>query len=64
MEPKLIKRGERVNIRTSNQNLVISMAGIAMMDGIKGQNIRIKNIKSKQIVHATVEKPGQVVVTF
>ncbi len=63
-EPKLIKRGEKVTISLSNANLNISAMGIALMDGVKNQNIRIKNIKSKQIIQATVVKQGQVVVSF
>jgi flagella basal body P-ring formation protein FlgA len=63
-EPKLIKRGEKVTINISSPNLDISAVGIALMDGIKNQNIRIKNINSKQIVQAKVVKQGQVVVNF
>lgn len=63
-EPKLIKRGDTVSIQVSSQNLNISMAGIAVMDGKKGQKIKVKNIKSQQIVQATVKSPGQVVVIF
>jgi len=63
-EPKLIKRGERVTINLSSRNFEINVAGIALMDGIKNQNIRIKNITSKQIIQATVVKQGLVVVPF
>ena len=63
-EAQIIKRGERVNITVNNPNFELSMAGIAMMNGIKGQNIKVKNIKSQQIIQATVTKPGQVVVLF
>jgi flagella basal body P-ring formation protein FlgA len=63
-EPKLVKRGEKVTIKISSPNLEISVAGVALMDGIKNQNIRVKNINSKQIVQATVEKQGQVVVSY
>lgn len=63
-EPKLVKRGEKVTIKASSPSLNISVIGIAMMDGIKGQNIRVKNEKSNQIVQATVVQPGQVVVIF
>ncbi len=59
---KLIKRGERVYITTNRPHLHISMAGIAMMDGVKGQNIRVKNLTSHHIVHGVVTRPGQVVV--
>lgn len=61
-EPKLIKRGERVNIQAKSPYFHISMKGIAMMDGKKGQNIRVKNINSKRIIQAIVVKPGQVTV--
>ena len=61
-EPKLIKRGDKVTINLSSHLLNISMAGIALMDGKKNQNIRIKNIKSKQVVQATVVRQGLVVV--
>lgn len=63
-EPKLIKRGEKVTIKVQSPNLEISVAGIALMDGVQNQNIRIKNIKSKQVLQATVVKQGQVVIRF
>ncbi len=64
IEAKIIKRGERVTITTSSPHLNISMAGIALMDGVKGQNISVKNSKSQQIVQGTVTRPGQIVVLF
>lgn len=63
-EPKLIKRGDTVTIQVNSQNLNISMTGIAVMDGKKDQQIKVKNIKSQQVVQATVKNPGQVVVKF
>jgi flagella basal body P-ring formation protein FlgA len=62
IEPKLIKRGEKINIHATSTRFHISMAGIALMDGTKGQNIRVKNINSKRIIQATVVRPGQVSV--
>ena len=63
-EPKLIKRGDKVTIKANSPYLNISVMGIAMMDGIKGQNIRVKNEKSHKIIQATVVRPGQVLVMF
>jgi len=63
-EPKLIKRGEKVTIKVSSKNLEISVTGIALMDGIKKQNIRVKNIATNKTIMATVEKQGLVVVMF
>ncbi len=61
-EPKLIKRGEKVNIQAKSAYFNIHMSGIALMDGRKGQNIRVRNIKSKRIVQATVITTGLVSV--
>jgi len=63
-EPKLIKRGEKVTITASSSNLSISMAGVALMDGKKNQNIKVKNLKTKQIIQATVVSRGKVMVIF
>jgi len=63
-EPKLIKRGEKVTIKASSKNLEISVAGVALMDGIKKQNIRVKNVTTNKTIMATVEKQGLVVVMF
>ncbi len=62
VEPKVIKRGEKVSIQAVSPYFNISMAGIALMDGRKGQNIRVKNINSKRIIQATVIKTGLVSV--
>jgi len=61
-EPRLIKKGEIVNIQAKSPYFHISMSGISMMNGRKGQHIRVKNINSKRIIQATVENPGQVSV--
>ncbi len=61
-EPKLIKRGDHVTITAGFSNLQISVTGIAMMNGIKNQNIKVKNLKSQQIIQATVIKKGLVAV--
>ncbi len=63
-EPKIIRRGEKVTILAASAALQIRMTGIAMMDGLKGQRIRIKNQQSKRIIEATVLQPGLVSVSF
>lgn len=63
-EPKLIKRREKVKIKARSANLEISSTGIALMDGVKGQTIKVKNLRSKQIIQAIVVKSGQVEVPF
>jgi flagella basal body P-ring formation protein FlgA len=62
VEPKLIKRGDKVTITSAKPGFSIQMNGQAMMDGTKGQLIRIKNDTSGRMISATVTQPGQVVV--
>jgi flagella basal body P-ring formation protein FlgA len=59
-EPKLIKRGDKVVITSNREMFTIKMDGLAMMDGVKGQRIRIKNISSNRIINATVLDGGLV----
>ncbi|OAI12845.1 flagellar biosynthesis protein FlgA [Methylomonas lenta] len=63
-EPTLIKRGERVNIQSGRPGLMITSSGEAMMDGIKGQQIRVKNVSSNRVIQATVTATNVVTVNF
>jgi len=62
VEPTLIKRGDKVVISSTKPNFSIKMSGVAMMDGTKGQLIRIKNQNSGRLINATVIEPGLVSV--
>ncbi|MFI3157370.1 MAG: flagellar basal body P-ring formation chaperone FlgA [Methylococcaceae bacterium] len=64
VEPKLIKRGDAVVISTTKADFSIRMSGVAMMDGTKGQLIRVKNQNSGRIINATVIEPGLVSVNY
>jgi flagellar basal body P-ring formation protein FlgA len=61
-EPHLVKKGEKVTIQAASPRFHIRMSGVALMDGIKGQRIKVKNIKSKRVVQATVRQAGEVYV--
>lgn len=63
-EPKLIRRGERVSIQSGKQGLLITSTGTALSDGVKGQQISVKNDSSKRVIQATVVHPGIVTVYF
>jgi flagella basal body P-ring formation protein FlgA len=63
-DPKLIKRGDKVVISTTKTGISIRMSGLAMMDGTKGQLIKIKNQNSGRIINATVIEPGLVSVNY
>jgi flagella basal body P-ring formation protein FlgA len=62
IEPRLIKRGDKIIIGTLQPAFAIRMNGIAMMDGSKGQLIRVKNENSGRIISATVIEAGLVSV--
>lgn len=56
----LVKRGEKVTISAASNGFMVRMQGKAMMDGVKGQTIRVKNASSGRTIAATVVKPGLV----
>lgn len=62
VDPKLIKRGDKVVISAIQPSFSIRMTGQAMMDGTQGQLIRVKNQNSGRIISATVIEPGLVSV--
>lgn len=61
---QLIKRGQRVTIRAQSPTFDIRMSGLALMDGEAGQQIRVRNDKSKRIVEGKVIAPGIVQVAL
>jgi flagella basal body P-ring formation protein FlgA len=62
IEPRLIKRGDKIIISAIQPAFAIRMNGVAMMDGTKDQLIRIKNENSGRVINATVIEPGLVSV--
>lgn len=62
--PRFVKRGDEIVIVAESKNLVIRAKGKAMMDGRKGDRIRVKNTQSKREFQATVIAPGTVQVTM
>lgn len=61
-KPLMVKRGESVMMTAQSGSLVVKIPGVAMRDGHEGEQIRVRNSKSKRIVDATVSGPGQVSV--
>lgn len=62
VEPPMVKRKDKITISSTQPGFAIQMSGIAMMDGVKGQLIRVKNENSGRIIGATVIEPGLVLV--
>ena len=58
--PKWIKRGDQVMIIANANGVSVKMAGTAMANGSKGQQIKVRNLSSKRIINATVIAPGKV----
>ncbi|HHT0592690.1 TPA: flagellar basal body P-ring formation chaperone FlgA [Legionella anisa] len=51
---KLINKGEHVSIVASDNNLTISMDGIALEEGSLGETIKVRNLSSKKIIEAQI----------
>jgi len=53
-KPLLIKKGESVSILAEKEGFQISMKGVALMAGSKGDKIKVKNTKTKKIVQGII----------
>lgn len=61
-QPTLVHRGELVKMVVQAPGLVIEGAGIAQNDGIKGQMVKVKNLRSNRVVDAMVVETGVTVI--
>ena len=61
---KLVLRGQHVTIVAENKGLNLRVKGKALMDGKKGQTIKVRNLSSKKLIYARVVSPGIVKVNF
>lgn len=57
-EPKLVNRGDSVDIRSRTKGIMVSTQGTALSDGRLGQRIKIRNTRSTRVVDALVVGPG------
>ncbi|CAM2789141.1 flagella basal body P-ring formation protein FlgA [Legionella steigerwaltii] len=57
---KLINKGERVSIVLNDNNLTVSMEGVAMEEGSLGETIKVRNLSSKKIIEAQVSAAKKV----
>ncbi len=62
IEPPLVKRKDKVSINSGEAGFSVQMSGIALMDGAKGQVIRVKNESSGRVISGTVVEAGVVLV--
>jgi len=61
---KLVLRGQQVTIIAQKGGLDLRVKGKAMMDGLQGQTIKVKNMSSKKLIYARVVSPGMVKINF
>jgi flagellar basal body P-ring formation protein FlgA len=61
-ELSLVKSGSPVNMIFTKGRLKVTASGIALSDGIEGEQIRVKNISSNKVLKAVVVKEGIVEV--
>lgn len=61
---KIIHKGEKIAIIMNNNNLTVSMDGVAVNEGSMGETIRVKNLSSKKIIEAQIIGKKQVSVIF
>lgn len=63
-QPNLIHKGDQVTISAIGAGINVRMIGEALSDGVIGQQIRVKNLKSNRIIRARVVASGQVEVNM
>ena len=61
---KLVLRGQHITIVAENAGLNLRVQGKALMDGEKGQTIKVTNLSSKKLIYARVVSAGIVKVNF
>ncbi len=60
----IVQRGKRVGIVSASNGIQVRMQGEALMNGSKGQRIRVRNLKSKRIVEGVVKNASTVVISM
>ncbi|AGI23625.1 flagellar basal body P-ring formation chaperone FlgA [Pseudomonas sp. MT3] len=63
-QAEAIRKGDQVVIRARTSAIHVMMPGEALSDGVPGQQIRVRNLRSQRIVKARVVEPGAVEVNL
>ncbi len=59
-EPMLVKKGDIIAIVAKIGNLKVSMPGISLQNGRKGELIQVKNQKSGKTIFGKIENPNEI----
>ncbi|WXL26037.1 flagellar basal body P-ring formation chaperone FlgA [Ectopseudomonas mendocina] len=62
--PLMIRRGDPVTIRASQDGISAATKGQALANGRAGEVIRVRNLSSEKVIEAKVLEPGVVSSTF
>ncbi|CAM4276359.1 flagellar basal body P-ring formation chaperone FlgA [Vibrio agarivorans] len=62
--PYIIQRGEQVVMMASGDGFSTSTAGVALESGYDNQQIRVRNVRSGNIINAIIIEPGKVQTLF
>lgn len=62
--PKLIKKGDKVNIAAKTGSLTVVTSGIALDNGRKGEQIDVENLRSSRVIRTRVIGRNRVEVIF
>jgi len=58
--PIIVRRNQSVLIRIESPGFLITAAGVALLDGKTGENIKVRNVDSQRIIVAKVNDDGSV----
>ena len=62
--PRLISRGDRVQLIAEKNGVVVKMQGEALSDGAAGDRIQIRNLSSKRKIEGVVTADGAIKLTI
>jgi len=62
--PPMVRKGDVIQLVIESDQLKITTRGIAQQDGSRGQNIKVKNMRSDKIIYARVLDHDTAVVNF
>lgn len=63
-KPTIVKKGNQILITARSGNITVKMNGVALQDGMEGQQIRVKNTSSNRIIYAKVVTDSEVLVNY
>lgn len=62
--PRLVRRGQRVQLLAENESVAVRVEGEALADGARGDHIRVRNLSSQRVVEGVVLSHGVVGVNM